>query len=67
LSLSPQVGKHYRRVYDAITFFGDMGGLFGTIKGFAFLLNHLLGCTNPKIHYMTKLFNASDKSDKAGK
>lgn len=44
-----------------------MGGLFGTMRGFAFVLNHLLGCTNPKISYMTKLFNASNKSHKSNK
>lgn len=59
-AMSSSVGKHYRRAYDAITFLGDMGGLYGTIRGFTFLLNHLLGCTDPKIDYLTKLFSAKD-------
>ena len=54
-------GVHSRRAYDAWTFLGDMGGIFGTIKVAAYAINFLLGNTDTAVVFMTTLFRSIDR------
>ena len=63
MSENTQISK--RRVYDMLTFFGDLGGVFGANFGLATVLYSIFVGPNTDTVALTKSFLLSDRTKPA--